>query len=64
MASTTGPSDKAGQRDRKARLAEELRANLQRRKAQARARRGRGEARQDGQAAGDAGPRTDPGERE
>ena len=39
MTSTTGSSDKAGRRDRKARLAEELRANLQRRKAQSRARR-------------------------
>ena len=39
MTSTTEPSDRRGKADRKARLAEELRANLQRRKAQARARR-------------------------
>jgi hypothetical protein len=42
MASTTGSPEKAEKRDRRARLAEELRANLQRRKAQARARRKNG----------------------
>lgn len=39
MVSRETPPDKAKQADRKARLAEELRANLQRRKAQTRARR-------------------------
>jgi len=38
MTSTTGSTDRAGSRDRNARLAAELRANLQRRKAQSRAR--------------------------
>jgi hypothetical protein len=36
----TSTADETGRRGRKARLAEELRANLQRRKEQARARRG------------------------
>jgi hypothetical protein len=35
----TGPGQKPGANDRKARLAEELRANLARRKAQARSRK-------------------------
>ena len=40
MASSIGSADGTGRRGRKARLADELRANLQRRKEQARARRG------------------------
>ena len=55
MTSKADTSGTAGKADRKARLAEELRANLQRRKAQARSRRtGGADERPDGLAAGGA----------
>ena len=58
MTSKDGAPAKPKQTDRKARLAEELRANLQRRKAQARARRdGGADERPEGLGAAGAKPR-------
>jgi len=61
MTSKDGPPAVSKRPDRKARLAEELRANLQRRKAQSRSRRtGGADERPDGlTAAGKAEPRSD-----
>ena len=59
MISKTSPPEAVKKRDRKARLAEELRANLQRRKAQSRSRRtGGADERPDGLGAAGKGPET------
>ncbi len=61
MNTRTGPPEPAGKADRKARLAEELRANLQRRKAQSRGRRGgNADERPDGLATETRKPPTEP----
>ncbi|MBA3449044.1 MAG: hypothetical protein H0T56_15840 [Pseudaminobacter sp.] len=63
MNSKTAASGQAGNADRKARLAEELRANLQKRKAQSRSRRtGEADSRPDGIGAADGKEREPAGE--
>jgi hypothetical protein len=61
MNTRTGSPEPAGKADRKVRLAEELRANLQRRKAQSRGRRGgNADERPDGLATETRKPPTEP----